>query len=163
MCQCPVSGSRLCTKTEAYTKMCSDLCQCPVSGSRLCTAENVYHQILEKLCVNALSRAHVSARRNMRSYKHDAGIVSMPCLGLTSLHFSALFISTLEKMCQCPVSGSRLCTIDFSDLETLNTMCQCPVSGSRLCTLPLKNLSIYTGFKPCFFVYFSELSDFCVQ
>ena len=65
----------------------------------------------------------------------------MPCLGLTSLH----------KLSE---------TFPFIQAQIV---CQCPVSGSRLCTLPLKNLSIYAGFKPCFFVYFSEFSDYLVQ
>ena len=66
--------------------------------------------------------------------------VSMPYVGLTSLHVSRVLGCIIE-----------------------NNMCQCPMSGSRLCTLPLKNPSVYAGFRPYFFVYLSELSDFLVQ
>ena len=60
----------------------------------------------------------------------------MPCLGLTSLHSRSKFARVvILNLCQCPVSGSRLCTVIRDEEDARQVMCQCPVSGSRLCTV----------------------------
>ena len=92
MCQCPISGSRLCTFLESFTQyMWWILCQCPISGSRLCTSLKLLIAIIGiAASVNALYRAHVSARASCACACACAGGVSMPYIGLTSLHGSIL-------------------------------------------------------------------------
>ena len=113
----------------------------------------------------------------------------MPCPRITSLHLILPYEELPQEVCQCPMSGSRLCTLIEEGSGIFSTIvcqcpmsgsrlctvidgkmefpevpeCQCPMSGSRLCTLPPKNPSVYAGFRPCFFMYLSELSDFWVQ
>ena len=86
-CQCPMSGSRLCTVlfqekdgsiTAGVNALCRahvsalctmeennmakrPVCQCPMSGSRLCTRWTLRKRNCDLICVNALCRALVSA------------------------------------------------------------------------------------------------------
>ena len=139
MCQCPVSGSCLCTPSKDYfLKQFYTTVSMPCLGlmSLHRNGETEHEPI--NTGVNALSRAHVSARQKRLPMAMQQ-LVSMPCLGLMSLHIKAEAKSHHKHSCQCPVSGSCLCT------------------------LPLKTPSLYAGFKPCFLVYFSELSDFWAQ
>ena len=86
------------------------MCQCPMSGSRLCTAILTTRVCIILSCVNALCRAHVSAQIKERAntmkkflcqcpmsgsrlctkmiHIHSLFglVVSMPYVGLTSLH-----------------------------------------------------------------------------
>ena len=90
-------------------------CQCPVSGSRLCTIAK-------------------------RGYSFDADDVSMPCLGLTSLH---------SRKGGNAMTNENLVSMPCLGLTSLHLT-------------PQKPQYLY-GFQAVFFVYFSELSDFCVQ
>ena len=140
LCQCPVSGSRLCTHAKLFRYYSGVLCQCPVSGSRLCTygiwGKGIsYIWIVSMPCLGLTSLHHLTLPKRVVSRT-----VSMPCLGLTSLH------ARIER-------GSS------EYLISVNALSRAHVSAP----LPLKNLSIYAGFKPWFFVYFSEFSDFWVQ
>ena len=86
------------------------LCQCPVSGSRLCTQPVSLH--------------HVERR-----------IVSMPCLGLTSLHLSPLSSSSIRSQgCVNALSRAHVSALNPNFDGTNDELCQCPVPGSRLCT-----------------------------
>ena len=138
MCQCPVSGSRLITTVVVTDGSHTTLvCQCPVSGSRLITP--IWgQQEGEKNdeCQCPVSGSRLITKVTEAQGNADAINVSMPCLGLTSDHFHKE-----EKM--------------YHD-----NMCQCPVSGSRLITPPPKIPNVYAAFRPLFFEYFSELSDF---
>ena len=84
-CQCPVSGSRLCTRWNLKTIGTS------MNVSMPCLGLTSLHKLLwmkdgfNWWCVNALSRAHVSAPKPIPSFG-CCTTVSMPCLGLTSLH-----------------------------------------------------------------------------
>ena len=89
---------------------------------------------------NALCRAHVSApRRNGLQSTRVTSFVSMHCVGLTSLHNVRSFRRTPNAYrCQCPVSGSCLCTRTLLlRRRWQRLLCQCPVSGSCLCTRTL--------------------------
>ena len=137
------------------------VCQCPVSGSRLCTVATNTIEWKIKVSANALSQAHVSAPAYNISLTALWEEVSMPCLGLASLHAAPCAGYRCSEWCQCPVSGSRLCTFGGACVRRwYGIMCQCPVSGSRLCTPPPKIPSVYAGLRPYFLQYFSELSDF---
>ena len=84
-----------------------------------------------------------------------------------SHHFYYILVGytyLFPKLCQCPMSGSHH-FYSFSNIDRkatlycVNALCRAHI----ISTLPFQNLSIYAGFMPCFFVYFSEFSDFLVQ
>ena len=185
VCQCPMSGSRLCTWEELFSEKATELCQCPMSGSRLCT--DLYWITNEDLDYS-VSMPYVGLT-SLHMYNSceliHSTTVSMPYVGLTSLHVpfhnnpkpaiygvnalcrahvSAQYYCIDEDMvvrvaCQCPMSGSRLCTDSIRVTPGMIAvcvnalcrahvsahllgvtgfcalwLCQCPMSGSRLCT-----------------------------
>ena len=103
-------------------------------------------------------------KRRADATERIADLVSMPYVGLTSLHQSNVSplsdgTSRVNALCRAHVSALA----SFMTERIGHEVCQCPMSGSRLCTLPPTNPSVYAGFRPCFFMYLSELSDFWVQ
>ena len=67
-------------------------------------------------------------------------------------------------MCQCPLSrATHFYGKSTKDTNYAGHVCQCPLSrATHFYPTPLR-ASVYEDFNACFFMYFSELSDFWVQ
>ena len=134
-CQCPMSGSRLCTEYRLKAVgFHYNAVSMPYVGLTSLHSLKSFTELLKGMGVNALCRAHVSAQ-----YYRDMGMmlkenVSMPYVGLTSLHQDEKNCNFSSTDVSMPYVGlTSLHRILISSMK-VTTWCQCPMSGSRLCT-----------------------------
>ena len=132
-----MSGSRFCTSLQITSQCAKRLgCQCPMSGSRLCTVLFQEKDGSITAGVNALCRAHVSALCTMEENNMaKRPVCQCPMSG--SRLCTACFCCRecgIRGRCQCPMSGSRLCTRwtlrkRNCDLICVNALCRALVSA----------------------------------
>ena len=71
-------------------------------------------------------------------------IVSMPYVGLTSLHLTNSHGPRFEWIVSMPYVGLTSLHKKWKHVQNvgIKTVCQCPMSGSRLCTLTVPDCHV---------------------
>ena len=87
-------------------------CQCPMAGSRLCTLVDEDIEASIEDCVNALCRAHVFAQNAGYLELAEGKAVSMPYVGLTSLHLLGMLVMLVGLSCVNALSRASLISME---------------------------------------------------
>jgi len=109
VCQCPMSGSRLCTLTRVHARVCYYTVSMPYVGlTSLYDVKNIA-AFVGKVRVNALCRAHVSVR----------------CFAF----LCADCLLCVNALCRAHVSAQGRIMFNFINNTGVNALCRAHVSA----------------------------------